>query len=143
MCVFIYVFVYCCVYVFLFCVYVYVYMTCFFPKDTNEQIAMRTNSHTVDYTHSMTVCIFPSMTVTAVRHFLGHFLSVLCMVISVFFFLCPPSQWTEEDEIADYERNMEWMDECMDGMLEKWYDKVVQGTLESRRKVNKKVPPDK
>ncbi|XP_031428595.1 zinc finger ZZ-type and EF-hand domain-containing protein 1, partial [Clupea harengus] len=46
------------------------------------------------------------------------------------------SQWTEEDEIADYERNMEWMDECMDGMLEKWYDKVVQGTLESRRKMH-------
>lgn len=63
--------------------------------------------------------------------------------ICFFFFLCPPSQWTEEDEIADYERNMEWMDECMDGMLEKWYDKVVQGTLESRRKVNIKAPPDK
>ncbi|XP_076130954.1 zinc finger ZZ-type and EF-hand domain-containing protein 1 isoform X1 [Alosa pseudoharengus] len=46
------------------------------------------------------------------------------------------SQWTEEDEIADYERNMEWMDECMDGMLEKWYDKVIQGTMESRRKMH-------
>ncbi|XP_063059602.1 zinc finger ZZ-type and EF-hand domain-containing protein 1 [Engraulis encrasicolus] len=46
------------------------------------------------------------------------------------------SQWTEEDEIAEHERNMEWMDECMDGMLEKWYDKVVQGTVESRRKMH-------
>ncbi|KAL2094997.1 hypothetical protein ACEWY4_009716 [Coilia grayii] len=46
------------------------------------------------------------------------------------------SQWTEEDEIAEHERNMEWMDECMDGMLEKWYDKVVKGTLESRRKMH-------
>ncbi|KAJ8412355.1 hypothetical protein AAFF_G00126910 [Aldrovandia affinis] len=46
------------------------------------------------------------------------------------------SQWTEEDEIADYERNCEWMDECQDGMFEKWYDKIVQGTLEDRRKMH-------
>ncbi|KAG9341464.1 hypothetical protein JZ751_019274 [Albula glossodonta] len=45
-------------------------------------------------------------------------------------------QWTEEDEIADYERNCEWMDECQDGMFEKWYDKIVQGTLEDRRKMH-------
>lgn len=61
---------------------------------------------------------------------------MLCVtILFLFFSICCGSQWTEEDEIADYERNMEWMDECMDGMLEKWYDKVVQGTLESRRKV--------
>ncbi|KAJ8343042.1 hypothetical protein SKAU_G00329700 [Synaphobranchus kaupii] len=46
------------------------------------------------------------------------------------------SQWTEEDEIADYERNCEWMDECQDGMFEKWYDKIIQATLEDRRKMH-------
>ncbi|XP_035290326.1 zinc finger ZZ-type and EF-hand domain-containing protein 1 isoform X2 [Anguilla anguilla] len=46
------------------------------------------------------------------------------------------SQWTEEDEIADYERNCEWMDECQDGMFEKWYDKIVQASLEDKRKMH-------
>ena len=46
------------------------------------------------------------------------------------------SQWTEEDEIADYERNSEWMDECMDGMFEKWFDKISQASPEDKRKVN-------
>lgn len=46
------------------------------------------------------------------------------------------SQWTEEDEIADYERNTEWMDECMDGMFEKWFDKIAQASAEDKRKVD-------
>ena len=46
------------------------------------------------------------------------------------------SQWTEEDEIADYKKNQEWMDECMDGMFEKWYDKIEEeDSMEDRRKV--------
>lgn len=46
------------------------------------------------------------------------------------------SQWTEEDEIADYKKNQEWMDECMDGMFEKWYDKIdEEESMEDRRKV--------
>lgn len=51
---------------------------------------------------------------------------------------CPPpgSQWTEEDEIAVYKKNQEWMDECADGMFEKWYDKIgEEGSMEDRRKV--------
>uniref|UniRef100_A0A3B4C7N7 Zinc finger, ZZ-type with EF hand domain 1 n=1 Tax=Pygocentrus nattereri TaxID=42514 RepID=A0A3B4C7N7_PYGNA len=46
------------------------------------------------------------------------------------------SQWTEEDEIADYERNSEWMDECMDGMFEKWFDKIAQASPEDKRKMH-------
>ncbi|KAM9441391.1 zinc finger ZZ-type and EF-hand domain-containing protein 1 isoform 2-T2 [Clarias gariepinus] len=46
------------------------------------------------------------------------------------------SQWTEEDEIADYERNTEWMDECMDGMFEKWFDKIAQASPEDKRKMH-------
>ncbi|XP_048874070.1 zinc finger ZZ-type and EF-hand domain-containing protein 1 [Brienomyrus brachyistius] len=46
------------------------------------------------------------------------------------------SQWSEEDEIADYLRNCEWMEECQDGMFEKWYDKIVQGSPEERRKMH-------
>ncbi|XP_051521186.1 zinc finger ZZ-type and EF-hand domain-containing protein 1-like isoform X1 [Myxocyprinus asiaticus] len=46
------------------------------------------------------------------------------------------SQWTEEDEIADYERNCEWMDECLDGMFEKWFDKIGQASLEEKRKMH-------
>lgn len=46
------------------------------------------------------------------------------------------SQWTEEDEVADYKKNQEWMDECMDGMFEKWYDKIdEEESMEDRRKV--------
>ena len=48
----------------------------------------------------------------------------------------PLSQWTEEDEIAVYKKNQEWMDECADGMFEKWYDKIgEEGSMEDRRKV--------
>lgn len=46
------------------------------------------------------------------------------------------SQWKEEDEIADYERNCEWMDECLDGMFEKWFDKIGQASVEDKRKVH-------
>nr|XP_046267619.1 zinc finger ZZ-type and EF-hand domain-containing protein 1 [Scatophagus argus] len=47
------------------------------------------------------------------------------------------SQWAEEDEIADYKKNQEWMDECMDGMFEKWYDKIDEdNSMEDRRKMH-------
>lgn len=47
------------------------------------------------------------------------------------------SQWTEEDEITDYKKNQEWMDECMDGMFEKWYDKIDEmDSMEDRRKMH-------
>lgn len=46
------------------------------------------------------------------------------------------SQWTEEDEIAEYKKNQEWMDECMDGMFEKWYDKIEEESSEDKRKVH-------
>uniref|UniRef100_A0A671K948 Zinc finger ZZ-type and EF-hand domain-containing protein 1-like n=1 Tax=Sinocyclocheilus anshuiensis TaxID=1608454 RepID=A0A671K948_9TELE len=46
------------------------------------------------------------------------------------------SQWTEEDEIIDYERNTEWMDECLDGMFEKWFDKISQASVEDKRKMH-------
>ncbi|XP_056603284.1 zinc finger ZZ-type and EF-hand domain-containing protein 1 isoform X1 [Triplophysa dalaica] len=46
------------------------------------------------------------------------------------------SQWKEEDEIADYERNCEWMDECLDGMFEKWFDKIGQASVEDKRKMH-------
>lgn len=50
------------------------------------------------------------------------------------------SQWTEEDEIADYKKNQDWMDECMDGMFEKWYDKIdEEEPMEDRRKVHQRV----
>ncbi|CAL8364108.1 unnamed protein product [Lota lota] len=48
------------------------------------------------------------------------------------------SQWTEEDEIAVYKKNQEWMDECADGMFEKWYDKIgEEGSMEDRRKMHR------
>ncbi|KAJ7997345.1 hypothetical protein DPEC_G00228020 [Dallia pectoralis] len=47
------------------------------------------------------------------------------------------SQWTVEDEIADYRKNREWMDECVDGMFDKWYDKIdEEGSMEDRRKMH-------
>ena len=50
--------------------------------------------------------------------------------------VCVFSQWTEEDEITDYKKNRDWMDECVDGMFEKWYDKIdEEGSMEDRRKV--------
>uniref|UniRef100_A0A3P9L8A9 Zinc finger, ZZ-type with EF hand domain 1 n=1 Tax=Oryzias latipes TaxID=8090 RepID=A0A3P9L8A9_ORYLA len=46
-------------------------------------------------------------------------------------------QWTEEDEITDYKKNQEWMDECMDGMFEKWYDKIdEEDSVEDKRKMH-------
>lgn len=62
--------------------------------------------------------------------------SALFMKFLLWFnFIC--SQWTEEDEIADYKKNQEWMDECMDGMFEKWYDKIdEEESMEDRRKVD-------
>ncbi|XP_061557820.1 zinc finger ZZ-type and EF-hand domain-containing protein 1 isoform X2 [Phycodurus eques] len=47
------------------------------------------------------------------------------------------SRWTEEEEIADYKKNQEWMDECMDGMFEKFYDKIdEQDSVEDMRKMH-------
>uniref|UniRef100_A0A8C5GIX1 Zinc finger, ZZ-type with EF hand domain 1 n=1 Tax=Gouania willdenowi TaxID=441366 RepID=A0A8C5GIX1_GOUWI len=47
------------------------------------------------------------------------------------------SQWTTEDEISDYKKNQEWMDECMDGMFEDWYDKIdEEDSMEERRKMH-------
>ncbi|KAM3601090.1 uncharacterized protein V6R79_007539 [Siganus canaliculatus] len=47
------------------------------------------------------------------------------------------SQWAEEDEITDYKKNQDWMDECMDGMFEKWYDKIEEEeSMEDRRKMH-------
>lgn len=40
------------------------------------------------------------------------------------------------DEIAEYKKNQEWMDECMDGMFEKWYDKIEEESSEDKRKVH-------
>lgn len=51
-------------------------------------------------------------------------------------FVSISSQWSEEDEIADYKKNQEWMDECMDGMFEKWYDKIEEESSEDKRKVH-------
>lgn len=45
------------------------------------------------------------------------------------------SQWSEDDEIADYKQNSEWMDECHDGMFEAWYEKIGQAEPEKQRKV--------
>lgn len=44
-------------------------------------------------------------------------------------------QWSEEDEIADYKQNCEWMDECQDVMFETWYEKIAQADPEKQRKV--------
>lgn len=61
---------------------------------------------------------------------------MFCFVFFVFF-KSVSSQWTEEDEIADYKRNQDWMDECVDGMFEKWYDKIdEEECLDDRRKVH-------
>ncbi|XP_077361813.1 zinc finger ZZ-type and EF-hand domain-containing protein 1 [Festucalex cinctus] len=47
------------------------------------------------------------------------------------------SQWTDEDEVEDYKKNQEWMDECMDGMFEKWYDNIEEEDLmNDRRKMH-------
>lgn len=49
--------------------------------------------------------------------------------------LCPFSQCSEEDELADAKQNSEWMDECQDGMFEAWYEKIAQEDPEKQRKV--------
>ncbi|XP_069470819.1 zinc finger ZZ-type and EF-hand domain-containing protein 1 isoform X2 [Ambystoma mexicanum] len=46
------------------------------------------------------------------------------------------SQWNEDDEIADYKQNCEWMDECQDGMFETWYEKIAPAGPEKRRKMH-------
>ncbi|XP_044849894.1 zinc finger ZZ-type and EF-hand domain-containing protein 1 isoform X1 [Mauremys mutica] len=45
-------------------------------------------------------------------------------------------QWSEEDEIADYKQNSEWMDECQDVMFETWYEKIAQADPEKQRKMH-------
>uniref|UniRef100_G1MV40 Uncharacterized protein n=1 Tax=Meleagris gallopavo TaxID=9103 RepID=G1MV40_MELGA len=45
-------------------------------------------------------------------------------------------QWSEEDEIADYKQNCEWMDECQDIMFESWYEKIAQADPEKQRKMH-------
>lgn len=45
-------------------------------------------------------------------------------------------QWTEEEEITDYDQNTEWMDECQDGMFETWYDTIAQASPDTRRKMH-------
>ncbi|XP_069082790.1 zinc finger ZZ-type and EF-hand domain-containing protein 1 isoform X1 [Pleurodeles waltl] len=45
-------------------------------------------------------------------------------------------QWNEEEEIADYKQNCEWMDECQDGMFETWYEKIAPAGPEKRRKMH-------
>ncbi|XP_067393967.1 zinc finger ZZ-type and EF-hand domain-containing protein 1 isoform X2 [Emydura macquarii macquarii] len=45
-------------------------------------------------------------------------------------------QWSEEDEIADYKQNSEWMDECQDVMFEAWYEKIAQADPEKQRKMH-------
>ncbi|XP_043938838.1 zinc finger ZZ-type and EF-hand domain-containing protein 1 [Protopterus annectens] len=45
-------------------------------------------------------------------------------------------QWTEEEEITDYDQNTEWMDECQDGMFETWYETIAQASPEIRRKMH-------
>ncbi|XP_054857932.1 zinc finger ZZ-type and EF-hand domain-containing protein 1 isoform X2 [Eublepharis macularius] len=45
-------------------------------------------------------------------------------------------QWSEEDEIADYRQNSEWMDECQDGVFDAWCDKISQADPEKQRKMH-------
>uniref|UniRef100_A0A4W3IYQ1 Zinc finger ZZ-type and EF-hand domain containing 1 n=1 Tax=Callorhinchus milii TaxID=7868 RepID=A0A4W3IYQ1_CALMI len=46
-------------------------------------------------------------------------------------------QWSEEDEIADYECNKEWMEECQDGIQPRlWYEKVSNSTPEEKRRMH-------
>ncbi|XP_027737886.1 zinc finger ZZ-type and EF-hand domain-containing protein 1 [Empidonax traillii] len=45
-------------------------------------------------------------------------------------------QWSEEDEIADYKQNCEWMDECQDVMFETWYEKIAQADPDKQRKMH-------
>ncbi|XP_032934073.2 zinc finger ZZ-type and EF-hand domain-containing protein 1 isoform X2 [Catharus ustulatus] len=45
-------------------------------------------------------------------------------------------QWSEEEEIADYKQNCEWMDECQDVTFETWYEKIAQADPEKQRKMH-------
>ncbi|XP_067864037.1 zinc finger ZZ-type and EF-hand domain-containing protein 1 isoform X2 [Heptranchias perlo] len=46
-------------------------------------------------------------------------------------------QWSEEDEIADYECNKEWMEECQDGIqLRVWYERMSNATAEEKRRMH-------
>ncbi|XP_077167465.1 zinc finger ZZ-type and EF-hand domain-containing protein 1 isoform X1 [Paroedura picta] len=45
-------------------------------------------------------------------------------------------QRSEEDEIADYRQNLEWLDECQDGIFEAWCDKISQVAPEKQRKMH-------
>uniref|UniRef100_UPI00398EF9C9 zinc finger ZZ-type and EF-hand domain-containing protein 1 isoform X2 n=1 Tax=Pristiophorus japonicus TaxID=55135 RepID=UPI00398EF9C9 len=46
-------------------------------------------------------------------------------------------QWSEEDEIADYECNKEWMEECQDGIqLRFWYERMSNATAEEKRRMH-------
>ncbi|XP_067328154.1 zinc finger ZZ-type and EF-hand domain-containing protein 1 [Anolis sagrei] len=45
-------------------------------------------------------------------------------------------QWSEEEEISDYKQNLEWMDECQEGLFEIWFDKIGQADTEKQRKMH-------
>ncbi|XP_033027640.1 zinc finger ZZ-type and EF-hand domain-containing protein 1 isoform X1 [Lacerta agilis] len=45
-------------------------------------------------------------------------------------------QWSEEEELADYKQNSEWMDECQEGVFESWCDKISQADPEKQRKMH-------
>ncbi|XP_078081313.1 zinc finger ZZ-type and EF-hand domain-containing protein 1 isoform X5 [Mustelus asterias] len=46
-------------------------------------------------------------------------------------------QWSEDDEIADYECNKEWMEECQDGIqLRVWYERMSSATAEEKRRMH-------
>ncbi|PIO39228.1 hypothetical protein AB205_0103630 [Aquarana catesbeiana] len=44
------------------------------------------------------------------------------------------SQWEEDDERADYRQNLQWLEECKDGMFEIWYEKINQADPDVKRK---------
>nr|XP_033777379.1 zinc finger ZZ-type and EF-hand domain-containing protein 1 isoform X2 [Geotrypetes seraphini] len=45
-------------------------------------------------------------------------------------------QWNEFDEVEDYKQNLEWLDECQDGMFETWYEKIAHADPDKRRKMH-------
>nr|DBA33358.1 TPA: hypothetical protein GDO54_001053 [Pyxicephalus adspersus] len=49
---------------------------------------------------------------------------------------CTLSQWEEEDERADYRQNLQWLEECKDGMFETWYEKINQADPDVKRKMH-------
>ncbi|XP_073471151.1 zinc finger ZZ-type and EF-hand domain-containing protein 1 isoform X2 [Aquarana catesbeiana] len=46
------------------------------------------------------------------------------------------SQWEEDDERADYRQNLQWLEECKDGMFEIWYEKINQADPDVKRKMH-------